>query len=83
MDEFSLEFRCYKIIVTDEKWDVNNKVSAVSEDGLIEGIYMPDRKFVMAVQWHPEFFYLKDENSVKIFEAFVKACSSCAEGKEN
>lgn len=52
------------------------EVSAVSEDGLVEGVYMPDKKFVMAVQWHPEFSYLKDENARKIFEAFVKACAS-------
>lgn len=52
------------------------EVSAVSEDGLVEGVYMPDKKFVMAVQWHPEFSYLKDENARKIFETFVKACAS-------
>lgn len=52
---------------------------AVSEDGLIEGAYMPDRKFALAVQWHPEFSYLKDENAVKIFTAFVKACGDSAQ----
>lgn len=49
------------------------KICAVSEDGLTEGLYMPDRKFVMAVQWHPEFSYTTDENSLKIFREFVKA----------
>ena len=44
---------------------------AVSEDGLIEGIYMPSRKFVMGVQWHPEYSYDVDENSKKLIKAFV------------
>ena len=34
---------------------------------------MPDRRFVWAVQWHPEFSYRAEENSRKIFAAFVRA----------
>lgn len=49
------------------------EISAVSEDGLIEGIFMPDKKFVIGVQWHPEYSYLKDENSRLIVKAFVDA----------
>ena len=44
---------------------------AVSEDGLVEGIYMPSARFVMGVQWHPEFSYGSDENSRKLVKAFV------------
>lgn len=44
---------------------------AFSEDGLIEGIYMPSHKFVVGVQWHPEFSYEVDENSRKLINAFV------------
>ncbi len=47
------------------------KTMAVSEDGLIEGIYMPDKRFVAGIQWHPEFSYKTDENSRKIIKAFV------------
>lgn len=47
---------------------------AYSEDGLVEGVYMPDKKYIMAVQWHPELSYLKDKNSMLIFESFIKAC---------
>lgn len=46
-------------------------VMATSTDDLIEGIYMPDKKFFWAVQWHPEFAYKKDETQRKIFDAFV------------
>jgi len=48
---------------------------AVAEDGLIEAVHMPDRKFVWAVQWHPEYS-LHDENSRRLFEAFIEACRS-------
>lgn len=47
------------------------RAMAFSEDGLIECIYMPSRKFVMGVQWHPEFSYDVDENSKKLIKAFV------------
>ncbi len=49
------------------------KPMALSEDGLTEGLYMPDHRFLWAIQWHPEFSYKNDDNSMKIFEAFIKA----------
>lgn len=50
-------------------------VMAYSEDGLPEAVYMPDRRFVWGVQWHPELSYLSDENSRKIFRAFLEAAA--------
>ncbi|MDR0330757.1 MAG: gamma-glutamyl-gamma-aminobutyrate hydrolase family protein [Chitinispirillales bacterium] len=47
---------------------------AEAEDGLAEAAYMPSRKFVWAVQWHPEHS-LDDEFSKKLFLSFVTACS--------
>ena len=44
---------------------------AYSEDGLAESVYLPDKRFVWAVQWHPELSYQKDGNSKKILHAFV------------
>jgi putative glutamine amidotransferase len=46
---------------------------AVSEDGLIEAVCMPDKKFVWAVQWHPEYM-LNDNYSQTLFKAFVNNC---------
>ena len=46
---------------------------AQAPDGLVEGIYMPHKPFVWAVQWHPEFSYRTDGNSQKLFQAFVQA----------
>jgi len=48
--------------------------AATAEDGLIEAVVMPEQRFMMAVQWHPEFMYQEDEPSFKLFTAFVKAC---------
>lgn len=49
------------------------ELAAISEDGLTEGVYMPDHRFVVAVQWHPELLFHKDEPSKKLFSAFVKS----------
>lgn len=50
------------------------RVSAVSEDGLTEGVYLPEARFLHAVQWHPEFDYMVNADSRAIFSAFVKSC---------
>lgn len=49
-------------------------VSAVSEDGVIEGIEYPDKKFVIGVQWHPENMYDYDKSASKILESFIDTC---------
>lgn len=50
-------------------------VMATSPDGLIESICLPGSRFAWGVQWHPEHMAPEDANSVKIFEAFVEACT--------
>ena len=49
---------------------------ARSEDGLVEAVYMPDKSFVWAVRWYPEFSFRTGANSQKIFSAFVAAASA-------
>ena len=49
------------------------RVEAISEDGLIEGVSCPGKRFVLAVQWHPEFSYRTDANSRAIVRAFADA----------
>ena len=51
------------------------KAMAVSTDGLVEAVFMPEHRFLWAVQWHPEFSYLTDINSRKIFKAFIDSLS--------
>ena len=50
-------------------------VMAQSEDGLIEAVYMPDKRFVWALQWHPEFAFETDVDSMKLFRTFVNSAS--------
>ena len=47
---------------------------AVSEDGLVEAVCLPEKKFVWAVQWHPEFSFAVNADSRKIFAAFIESC---------
>jgi putative glutamine amidotransferase len=47
---------------------------ARADDGLIEAVWAPDKKYVWAFQWHPEFSYKAEEGSRKIFSCFVQNC---------
>ena len=49
-------------------------VSAVSpDDGVVEGIEMPGKRFVVGVQWHPEHMWRTRPHSRRLFNAFVQA----------
>ena len=50
---------------------VNLNIDAVSEDGLIEALSYPGKKFILGVQWHPESLIDEDINSKKIFDRFI------------
>ena len=49
-------------------------VSAVSEDGFVEGLEYAKHPFCVAVQWHPEHMSKKSAQQRKLFSAFVAAC---------
>ena len=46
-------------------------INAYAPDGVIEGIEDPHRRFVLGVQWHPEF--LIDPGDRRILQAFLAA----------
>ena len=46
-------------------------VTAMSEDGLVEGTERPDYPFMLGVQWHPE--RLNEEPHLNIFKALVES----------
>lgn len=48
--------------------------AAVTPDGLIEAVSMPGKRYVLAVQWHPEFLFNKDGDSFILFESFIESC---------
>ncbi len=50
-------------------------IAARSDDGVIEAIEYPEHPFLVAVQWHPELFYKKDEAAATLFRAFVGAAN--------
>lgn len=50
------------------------EVMAVSPDGIVEAIRQKKHRFVVGVQWHPEFTKADDVPSRRLFDAFVGAC---------
>lgn len=49
----------------------NIVINAISTDGFIEGIELPDKDFIIGLQWHPEAMVDYDEQSKIIIEAFI------------
>ena len=47
---------------------------AESPDGLIEAVKMVGKRFVCAVQWHPEYMFKTDADSLRVFSWFVRQC---------
>jgi putative glutamine amidotransferase len=55
------------------------RVEAIAPDGQIEAVSLPDARFVVGVQWHPEYKVLENPLSKALFATFAQACcSSCA-----
>lgn len=50
---------------------------AYAENGAIEAVYMPLKRFIWAVQWHPELSSQTDKANAKIFEAFIMYAKLC------
>jgi putative glutamine amidotransferase len=48
------------------------ETAAVTPDGLVEAVYMPDKKFVMAIQWHPEMMF-DSKQQASLFGSFIEA----------
>ena len=47
---------------------------AVAPDGIIEAAQMTGKRFVWAIQWHPEYMFRTDSDSLAIFSCFVEHC---------
>ena len=48
------------------------RIEGISEDGIVEAVSYPKKRFVMGVQWHPEADYWLNPSNKKLFEAFAK-----------
>lgn len=56
-------------------------VEAVAPDGMIEGVRVANAPgWAFGVQWHPEWAYADNEDSMALFRAFGEACRSYAAG---
>jgi putative glutamine amidotransferase len=51
-------------------------VCAQAQDGIVEAVSLPEHRFVLAVQWHPEGPWASDPNARVLFEALVDAAGS-------
>jgi len=50
------------------------RIEATAPDGLVEAVSKPDARFVVGVQWHPEYKPLANPVSRALFAAFGDAC---------
>jgi putative glutamine amidotransferase len=50
------------------------EVEAAAPDGQIEAVSLPGARFVVGVQWHPEYRPLENPFSRALFAAFSQAC---------
>ena len=55
-------------------------VEAVAPDGQIEAVSLPNARFVVGVQWHPEYKPLENPFSRALFAAFAQACHATTAG---
>ncbi|MDX2160065.1 MAG: gamma-glutamyl-gamma-aminobutyrate hydrolase family protein [bacterium] len=53
-------------------------VSAHAPDGVVEAIEVPEKRFMISVQWHPEDLYEGDDMMKRLFQAFVDAAADYA-----
>ena len=50
------------------------EATAQAEDGLIEGIAGKEKRYLRAVQWHPEYAFRTASAHLTIMEDFIEAC---------
>jgi putative glutamine amidotransferase len=62
-----------------EKLGNGVRVSAKSEDGIVEAIEVSNHPFMVGVQWHPEFMLTENDNNV--ISAFCHAISHVNQSK--
>jgi len=56
------------------------RVEAVAPDGQIEAVSLPEARFVLGVQWHPEYKAMDNPFSGALFSAFAEACGAASAG---
>jgi putative glutamine amidotransferase len=54
------------------------RVEAVAPDDQIEAVSLPEARFIVGVQWHPEYKVLENPLSKALFGMFAQACLHAA-----
>jgi putative glutamine amidotransferase len=49
--------------------------SALAPDGIVEAIESPSHRFLLAIQWHPEFLFERHTAHRRLFAAFLRAAA--------
>jgi putative glutamine amidotransferase len=60
-----------------------SRTATSPDDGLVEGLEIRDRKFVVAVQWHPENFWKASDAFDGLFGGFVEAARLAASARRS
>ena len=50
------------------------QIIARADDGIIEAAYLPEHRYLLAVQWHPERLCGIDADARALFRSFIDAC---------
>ena len=59
------------------------RVEALAPDGLVEAVSIPDSAgFLIGVQWHPEWRFSENPESLALFQAFRDACQAYAQARD-
>ena len=53
------------------------------DDGTVEGIEMPGKRFIVGVQWHPEHMWRRRPHSKRLFRALVDAAAASHASREH
>ncbi|MGO4704388.1 gamma-glutamyl-gamma-aminobutyrate hydrolase family protein [Microvirga sp. 2MCAF38] len=69
-DQFAVNSRHQEAVV-----EVSGKAvaAAKADDGVIEAIEIPSRRFALGLQWHQEAFATQDHPGNRVFSAFIEA----------
>lgn len=59
------------------------RIVAVSADNVAEAVEHSGDRFVLGVQWHPEYLYKTDKAAAALFAGFVKAAEKYKEKKHD
>ena len=52
------------------------RVTATAPDGIVEGVELPGRDFILGVQWHPELMFERHGEQLRPFAALVQAAEA-------